>query len=267
LREHDRRQRQKKTASTRARAIARSQDKAHVKAECALRDNPTLGRYLRTTPTGRLRIDRQEVAAEERLDGKFLLATSDPDTTAEDVALGYKHLLEAEGSFRELKGSLRLHQILHRLEERIRAHILICWLALLLVQLRECQAQDTWRKLRRELEWLHLVTLAGAAGKVQQTTGSPSTSATSSTGSGSTRPAAHQPHPRLTGHPARPPTRARRTRGPTRANPHKQAQTRTAAGDHCPTSPRTRPSPAEVGCNNRLKWGTSRPVLTTSPIW
>jgi hypothetical protein len=30
------------------------------------------------------------------LDGKFLLSTSDPDITAEDVALGYKNLLEAE---------------------------------------------------------------------------------------------------------------------------------------------------------------------------
>jgi len=58
----------------------------------------------------------------------------------------------------------------HRLEDRIRAHILICWLALLLVRLCERQAGDTWRNLRREHERLHLVTLAGAAGEVQQTT-------------------------------------------------------------------------------------------------
>ncbi len=125
---------------------------------------------MRLTPTGRLRIDRQKVAAEERLDGKFLLSTSDPDITAEDAALGYKNLLEAERSFRDLKGILRLRPVFHRLEDRIRAHILICWLALLLVRLCERQAGDTWRNLRRELERLHLVTLAGAAGEVQQTT-------------------------------------------------------------------------------------------------
>jgi transposase len=170
LRERDRRQRNKKTAGARSKAIARSAEKAHVKAECALRDHPTLGRYVRLTPTGRLRIDRAKVAAEERLDGKFLLSTSDPDISAEDVALGYKNLLEAERSFRDLKGILRLRPIYHRLEERIRAHILICWLALLLVRLCERQAADTWRNLRRELERLHLVTLAGAAGQVQQTT-------------------------------------------------------------------------------------------------
>ena len=67
--------------------------------------------------------------------GKFLLSTSDPDISAEDVALGYKNLLEAERSFRDLKGILRLRPVFHRLEERIRAHILICWLALLLVRL------------------------------------------------------------------------------------------------------------------------------------
>jgi transposase len=179
LRERDRRRRQNKRGARAARGarqaktertLARSQDKAHVKAECALRDHPTLGRFVRLTATGRLRIDRAKLAAEERLDGKFLLSTSDPDISAEDAALGYKNLLEAERSFRDLKGILRLRPIYHRLEDRIRAHILICWLALLLVRLCERQTDDTWRNTRRELERLHLVTVAGAAGQVQQTT-------------------------------------------------------------------------------------------------
>ncbi len=171
LRDREARQRTSRApAGARSRAIARSAEKAHVKAECALRDHPTLGRYVRLTPTGRLRVDRAKVAAEARLDGKFLLSTSDPDISAEDVAFGYKNLLEAERGFRDLKGILRLRPIFHRLEDRIRAHILICWLALLLIRLIERQAGDTWRNLRRELERLHLVTLAGTAGEVQQTT-------------------------------------------------------------------------------------------------
>jgi hypothetical protein len=84
---------------------AKAQD-AHTKAECALRDDPALGRYLRQTPSGRLRIDRAKIAAEAKLDGKFLLSTSDPDLSAEDVALGYKNLLEAERGFRDLKTTL-----------------------------------------------------------------------------------------------------------------------------------------------------------------
>jgi hypothetical protein len=65
-----------------------------------LRDHPTLDRWLRQTPGGRLVVDRGKVRAEARLDGKFLLPTSGPDLSAEDVALGYKNLLEAERAFR-----------------------------------------------------------------------------------------------------------------------------------------------------------------------
>jgi hypothetical protein len=67
-----------------------------MRTECALRDHPALVRYLRQTPSGRLHIDRSKIAGKERLDGKFLFFTSRPDLSAEDVALGYKNLLEAE---------------------------------------------------------------------------------------------------------------------------------------------------------------------------
>ncbi|MEU3283088.1 hypothetical protein ABZ698_39860, partial [Streptomyces antibioticus] len=59
---------------------------------------PGLNRYLRTTPTGKLRIDTAKIKAEENLDGKYLLRCSDPDLSAEDIALGYKQLLEVERS-------------------------------------------------------------------------------------------------------------------------------------------------------------------------
>lgn len=143
---------------------------AHTKAECALRENPSLGRYLRQTPSGRLKIDRAKIAAEQKLDGKYLLSTSDPDLSAEDVALGYKNLLEAERGFRDLKGTLELRPVFHRLEHRIRAHVLICWLALLLIRVAERQTDQTWRRIALELGRLHRVTLTGAAGTVQQTT-------------------------------------------------------------------------------------------------
>jgi hypothetical protein len=142
----------------------------HLKAECALRDHPALGRWLRQTPGGRLVIDRAKVKTEARLDGKFLLSTSDPDLSAEDVALGYKNLLEAERAFRDLKTTLELRPVFHRLEHRIRAHVLLCWLALLLVRVAERQTASTWRRINTELGRLHLVTLAGPAGRVEQTT-------------------------------------------------------------------------------------------------
>lgn len=154
----------------RLRARAGKAGTAHERAECALRDHPSYSRYVRQTKTGRLRLDRAAVAREAKLDGKYLLETSDPDISAEDTALGYKNLLEAERSFRDLKGTLRIRPVFHRLTERIRAHVLICWLALLLVRIAEREAEESWRKIRAELERIKLVTLAGATGTVQQTT-------------------------------------------------------------------------------------------------
>jgi transposase len=143
---------------------------AHVRAECALRDHPTLGRWLRQQRNGRLVIDRAKVTAEARLDGKYLLATSDPDLSAEDVALGYKNLLEAERGFRDLKSQLLLRPVFHRLEHRIRAHVLLCWLALLLTRVAERSCEQTWRWIARETSRLQQVTLVGEAGTIVQTT-------------------------------------------------------------------------------------------------
>jgi transposase len=159
-----------KAAAGDRRRGAQQQADDHLKAECALRDHPTLGRWLRQTPGGRLVIDRAKVKAEARLDGKFLLSTSDPDLSAADVALGYKNLLEAERAFRDLKTTLELRPIYHHLERRIRAHVLLCWLALLLVRVAERQSAQTWRRINTELGRLQLVTLSGPTGRVEQTT-------------------------------------------------------------------------------------------------
>jgi hypothetical protein len=97
-------------------------------------------------------------------------STSDPDLSAGDVALGYKNLLEAERCFRDLETTLELRPVFHRLEQRIRAHVLLCWLALLLVRVAERQTASTWRRVNAELGRLHLVTLAGPTGRVEQTT-------------------------------------------------------------------------------------------------
>jgi transposase len=148
----------------------RRSDDVHLRAECALRDHPSPGRWVRQLKSGRLRIDTAKVRAEQRLDGKFLLSTSDPDLSAEDVALGYKNLLEAERGFRDMKSTLDLRPVFHRIEPRIRGHVLLCWLALLLIRVAERRTGLTWRRIAIELGRIHTVTLSGTAGTVAQTT-------------------------------------------------------------------------------------------------
>lgn len=149
---------------------AGSEPAAHVKAECALRDHKALGRWVRQTPSGRLILNTAKVADEERLDGKYLLCTSDPSLPAGEVALGYKNLLEAERAFRDMKSTLALRPVYHRLQPRIRAHVLLCWLALLLVRVAERRTSMTWATINRQLGRVHAVTLTGTAGTVVHTT-------------------------------------------------------------------------------------------------
>ncbi len=127
-------------------------------------------RFIRTTKNGLLRIDRAAVKTEEHLDGKFLLRTSDPTLTVEDIALGYKQLLEIERAWRDMKSTLDLRPVYHRKEDRIRAHVLLCWLALLLIRIAETHTNQTWRNLRDELQRLHLGTFTGPAGTSRQRT-------------------------------------------------------------------------------------------------
>jgi len=62
-------ERMRTSSSERLRERAGKAGTARERAECALRDQPSHSRYPRQLATGRLRIDRPKVAAEERLDG------------------------------------------------------------------------------------------------------------------------------------------------------------------------------------------------------
>jgi transposase len=131
---------------------------------------PGLNRYLRVTPGGLLRTDAARAKAEENLDGKYLLRTADPKLPAEDIALGYKQLLEVERGWRDMKQVIDLRPVYHRREDRIRAHVTLCWLALLLARISENATGRTWPELRRELDKIHIGTFAGPAGTFQQRT-------------------------------------------------------------------------------------------------
>ena len=134
----------------------------------SLRGKRGLRRYLRRTKSGLLRIDHTAAKREAHLDGKWLLRTSDLTLTPDDLAAAYKQLLAVERGWRDLKGALGLRPVFHYREDRIRAHIQLCWLALLLLRVIENTTGDTWRNVRHELDRMHLVTLATSHGQVAQ---------------------------------------------------------------------------------------------------
>jgi transposase len=129
---------------------------------------PGLHRLLRTTPGGLLRVDQAKIKAEANLDGKYLLRCSDPHLSAEDIALGYKQLLQVERGWRDMKQIIDLRPIYHRKEDRIRAHVLLCWLALLLIRVAETATGQTWNQLRTQLQRIQAATFTGPAGTYRQ---------------------------------------------------------------------------------------------------
>lgn len=69
-----------------------------------------------------------------------------------------------------MKQVIDLRPVYHRKEERIRAHVLLCWLALLLARVAENACGQTWPELRRQLDRLTVGTFTGPAGNFRQRT-------------------------------------------------------------------------------------------------
>jgi transposase len=87
---------------------------------------------------------------EKRLEGKYVIATSETDVDAVQVVAMYKQLITVERSFRQLKDVLALRPIYHRREHRVKAHIFVAALALLVRQLLERRLQEAGVDLSAE---------------------------------------------------------------------------------------------------------------------
>jgi hypothetical protein len=69
-----------------------------------------------------------------------------------------------------MKQILDLRPVYHRPEERIRAHVILCWLALLLIRITETTTRQTWQHTRPEPDRLHIGTFTGPSGTFRQLT-------------------------------------------------------------------------------------------------
>ena len=121
-------------------ATQRKKNRLRGKDHIALRVGRVLHRFkmskhLRldiTEDSFRYERDEASIAAETALDGIYVVRTSLPAGTldAEQTVHAYKGLAVAERAFRSLKTvDLKVRPIHHRLEDRVRAHVLLCMLA------------------------------------------------------------------------------------------------------------------------------------------
>lgn len=86
-------------------------------------------------------LDKDKIAEEEKYDGYYAVATNLQDHPKEILAVSNKRY-QIEECFRIMKTNFDGRPVNHRLRERIRAHFLICYTALLVYRLLEAQLDD-----------------------------------------------------------------------------------------------------------------------------
>jgi transposase len=108
-------------------------------------------------------LDQKKVDADAVFDGVFILTTNTKlhPTQAVDT---YRKLWQCEAGFRTLKSELELQPLFHRKERRIRAHVLICFLALvcknlLIKTIREIDNRASYRQVILDLKRLQAISL------------------------------------------------------------------------------------------------------------
>lgn len=114
-------------------------------------------------------IDEDRKRYLELLDGKLLLVTNTAATAAE-VVQRYKSLADIERGFRVLKSDIEIGPVYHRLPQRIRAHALICFMALVLYRVMRMRLQASKRSespatLLEQLKRIHRQTVQAPDGQ------------------------------------------------------------------------------------------------------
>lgn len=150
-------------------ALLKERSEDHPKRACELLASKRYGKYLKALKNGKLVLDLKKVKSEERLDGKYVIFSNDDSLSAEDLALGYKQLARIEATWLQMKSGLRMRPVFHWSPQRIRAHVFLCVLALLLERYAEHLTGETWRNVRDSLKKIKVAQFFAPQGMVLQT--------------------------------------------------------------------------------------------------
>jgi|Deesub1362A_J573_1020465.scaffolds.fasta_scaffold14089_1 transposase len=130
--------------------VARLEAKLKADGPKALIGHRGYRRYLDLN--GAASINRKVLEEEARYDGKYILRINAALSAAE-AAEAYKELWRVERAFRELKSTLDLRPVYHWKDRRVRAHVMVCFLALVL----ESALQRSLKLAESEVEYTSLI--------------------------------------------------------------------------------------------------------------
>ena len=147
-----------KDAAARQALVEKLKKTLAREGEKGLMANRGFARFLKT---GSASLDEAALAADARLDGKFVLTTN-TEMSTEEVALTYKSLWRVERTFREQKCTLEVRPLYHQRDDTCIGHIVASFLALRLEvdlqrRLEERGAELSWPDLMRDLQQVQAV--------------------------------------------------------------------------------------------------------------
>lgn len=136
---------------------ARNQRNETIRKANSLIKNP--GKYNRATSVGaagyvinlefdkktgvilerELKLDREKIKEEEKLDGYYAIVTSEVEMSDNEIIEAYKGLWRIEDSFRVTKTEFKARPVYLSTEDHIRAHFFVCYISLLIMRLLELQ--------------------------------------------------------------------------------------------------------------------------------
>lgn len=130
--------------SIRERQLERAKKLLRLKDPEKIKKGPNdIRRFLKNTSsdTANYVLDMDKIHEEEKYDGFYAVATN-LDDSAKDILAVAQNRYKIEDCFRIMKTNFDARPVFLRKPERIRAHFLICYTALLIYRLMECKLDD-----------------------------------------------------------------------------------------------------------------------------
>ena len=128
----------------RERQLERAKKLLRLKDPEKIKKGPNdIRRFLKNTSsdTANYVLDMDKIHEEEKYDGFYAVATN-LDDSAKDILAVAQNRYKIEDCFRIMKTNFDARPVFLRKPERIRAHFLICYTALLMYRLMECKLDD-----------------------------------------------------------------------------------------------------------------------------
>ena len=150
------------TWSAKRAAKDKNEREAKVAKAKALLKNPTLLHkkarhyFIKNAADDKYEIDDKKIKEDEKYDGFKAISTNTTSLALEQILEQYSYLYKIEHSFRTFKSFLEARPMFHWTDQRIRGHLVMCYLSFIVLRYLEEQTKLSENNIRRALDKMQL---------------------------------------------------------------------------------------------------------------